>query len=35
VPEFDEQLNAVRTWRRKELTTILRAGERDGCCSFR
>ena len=30
VPEFDEQVNAVRAWRRKELTTILRAGERDG-----
>ena len=23
-------MNAVRAWRRKELTTILRAGERDG-----
>ena len=30
VPEFDEQVNAVRAWRRKELTTILRAGEHDG-----
>ena len=30
VPEFDEQVNAVRGWRRKELTTILRVGERDG-----
>lgn len=30
VPEFDAQVTAVRSWRRKELTTILRAGERDG-----